>query len=87
MFFIQLRYAYRSQFPQPVGLMTNGIERLLALAEDLKPLLAIYSEFVSLDTSKVSQLFSKWQADVPTLARLGELGLVGIPPPYDLFQG
>lgn len=49
-------------------LEANGVERMLGLAEDLKPLSALYSEFCGLDTSKVSRLFSKWQADILELA-------------------
>lgn len=38
------------------------------MSEETKPLSTLYSVLAELDTSKVSQLFSVWQADIPTLA-------------------
>lgn len=48
-------------------LITTGLERLLSAAEETKPLSALYSHLVGMDTSKVSQLFLVWQGDIPSL--------------------
>lgn len=66
--YLQLRHAYRAQFPFPITLETNRIEHMLSLEEDLKPLSVVYSDLAGLDTSKVTQLFSRWQTHVPSLA-------------------
>lgn len=66
--YLQLCHVYQAQFPLPIMLETTRVEHKLGLAEDIKPLLALYSNFVGLDTSRVSRLFSKWQTDVPALA-------------------
>lgn len=66
--YIQLHHAYWTQFPKPITLEANGLEQMLTLEEDLKPLSALYAELIGLDTSAVSRLFSRWQTDIPTLA-------------------
>lgn len=65
--YLQLRHAFRSQFPLSLVLEITGVKRLLSAVDETKPLSTLYSALVGLDTSKVSQLFSVWQADVPTL--------------------
>lgn len=45
------------------------------MSEEIKPLFALYSVLAGLDASKISQLFSVWQADIPTLADDWEEGI------------
>lgn len=51
----------------PIVPEASGVESMLSLAVDLKPLLALYAKLNGLDTSVVSRLFSKWQADMPAI--------------------
>lgn len=66
--YLQLCHAFQSQFPGSLVLEVRGVERLLTMAEETKLLSTLYSLLVGLDTSRVSQLLSVWQVDIPTLA-------------------
>lgn len=59
--YLQLRHAYRTQFPQPITLEVSSVE-------SIKQLSVLYAEFKVLNTSVVTRLFLKWQADIPRLA-------------------
>lgn len=73
--YLQLHHAYLAQFPIPVTLTTRRAEYTLGLKEGIKPLSTLYSDFVGLDTFKVTKLFYVWQTDVPALADDWEEGI------------
>lgn len=66
--YLQLRHAFWSLFPPSTVVEITGVELLLSAVDETKPLSTLYSVLAGLDTSKVSQLCSVWQADIPTLA-------------------
>lgn len=65
--YIQLRHAFRSQFPSPVSLEMSEVEDTLRSPDGVRTLSILYHKLAVLDTSKVSQLFLVWQWDVPDL--------------------
>lgn len=64
--YLQLRHAFRSQFPNGIDLQLSDLENML---QDLDggTLSNIYNKLVVLDTSKVSRLYTTWQKDIPDL--------------------
>lgn len=65
--FLQLRHAFRSQFPNPITLWMSDLEAELRAPEGTKLLSFIYNKLALLDTSRVSQLLTTWQHDIPDL--------------------
>lgn len=65
--YLQLRHAFRSQFPLPTVLEVEH-RMTIGCCGRSKTMSTLYSLLVSLDTSNVLQLFAEWQSDIPTLA-------------------
>lgn len=66
--FLQVRHAFRSQFPGPLTLEETPIEKVLKNQEGGRTLSVVYNLLVTQDTSKVSQLCERWRVDVPELS-------------------
>lgn len=65
--FLQLRHAAGAQFPRNVKLTSDHLEQLLS-SKDLSTLLsALYSQLFPLTLIKMTDLYNKWWADIPSL--------------------
>lgn len=67
--YLQLRHAFRAQFPQPPGLQADQIEGLLTLIDLEKTLFTLYGALLTADSPKLEKLFEYWQKDIPSLDR------------------
>lgn len=65
--YLQVRHVFRSQFPNAVILQMSDLETELQSSESGRRLSTLYIMFAVLDTSKVSQLFTSWQCNIPEL--------------------
>lgn len=63
----QLRHALTAQFPGPITLNSDSIERLLTSELLLKPLSTIYMYLTVAYDTDTSHVLAKWREDIPNL--------------------
>lgn len=65
--FLQLQHAANAQFPRSITLTSDPLEAMLSCTNLPKPLSELYSQLSLLTIPKMTDLYHKWQADIPTL--------------------
>lgn len=65
--YLQLRDAFRKQFPSPFLLDSDPVERLLTSKLLNKPLSALYFFQSIASTAKLTKTLAEWQANLPDL--------------------
>lgn len=65
--YYQLKHAVQAQFPGPLTLQTDAVERLLIAKVMDKPLSSLYFYLSIAHMTSLTKVFNKWKTDIPEL--------------------